>query len=952
VTTEAPAMEPKICEEGGAGTVFPLFREEHAWDPGLRAVLYILAMLYLFLGVNVAADRFVAAIESITSKKKRVRLKSTGRLVTVLVWNGTVANLTLLALGSSAPEILLSAIEIVAKNFEAGALGPGTIVGSAAFNLFVIIAVCIVSIPSPEIRQIKETNVFMITAAFSLFAYAWLVLIVEGSWSPNRVDLWEALATLLLCPVLVGISYGADVGWLSGGSQPKMEQHWLAADYGDGSWHCPRGADLKELQVLDHQRQYGMPAQPPGGGFSGTGDGQSPSAGVLAFEIDAVEVMSSEAAQTYSVRVCRHGGTEGEVGCKYRMERLSAVPGYDFVAEEGTLRFDPGESEALVPVTILPKRLGDHKDTFQIILEDPEGGAIFNPGDDGGLDSGVLTVTILNHNESIMKGSCLMRFMSFIDRVVNLDEMRLGNATWWKELQDAAIKVSDDDEDDEEAGPPSASDYIMHIISAPWKVLITLIVPPPVYCGGWVCFVAALTAIGGLTLLVMDFANLFGCVVDIEDQITAITVVALGTSMPDLFASRTAAVQDKYADASIVNVTGSNSVNVFMGIGLPWTMAAIYHTAKGDYFKVDGGDLTFSVIAFTIAACMALALIRFRRAKFGGELGGPLGAKIFSGVFMVLLWIFYLAVSIWKTIIGKADLGEQMQILFQCIFVLENVLAVCALIVYCMTKDSPQGKPEYDLEDAVATDMQDDGAGPPTPNFPYSVPAKQEELDRYQAHQQRAQQPAPRLLKPVVDGAPVQQHGVLAPSLPQLPPPTWPRPDKMGMQPNVYGAPASASGLRRGADAQAAPHPTQFGRPARQMISFTSVAMASIALARMRRGQRRRERLQWLAWMRQQRQADRPHQPSSFSDVAVPVLAAVRLKRRALHTRLKRSKKNEDEEAFLSPQASFRSFGEDQPPTSSRGGGEAMSRVGNFIVNHAQDWAALGVAGYMATRMV
>ena len=32
----------------------------------------------------------------------------------------------------SAPEILLSVVEIIAKNFKAGDLGPGTIVGSAA----------------------------------------------------------------------------------------------------------------------------------------------------------------------------------------------------------------------------------------------------------------------------------------------------------------------------------------------------------------------------------------------------------------------------------------------------------------------------------------------------------------------------------------------------------------------------------------------------------------------------------------------------------------------------------------------------------------------------------------------------------------------------------------------------------------------------------------------------
>jgi len=38
--------------------------------------------------------------------------------------------------------------------------------------------------------------------------------------------------------------------------------------------------------------------------------------------------------------------------------------------------------------------------------------------------------------------------------------------------------------------------------------------------------------------------------------------VALGTSVPDTFASKVSAVQDKYADNSIGNVTGSNAVSL------------------------------------------------------------------------------------------------------------------------------------------------------------------------------------------------------------------------------------------------------------------------------------------------------------------------------------------------------------------------------------------------------
>lgn len=91
--------------------------------------------------------------------------------IEIKTWNATVANLTLMALGSSAPEILLSLIEISGNDFFSGDLGgphwvslldaytliirvgPSTIVGSAAFNLLVIIAICVVAIPEQNLNK-------------------------------------------------------------------------------------------------------------------------------------------------------------------------------------------------------------------------------------------------------------------------------------------------------------------------------------------------------------------------------------------------------------------------------------------------------------------------------------------------------------------------------------------------------------------------------------------------------------------------------------------------------------------------------------------------------------------------------------------------------------------------------------------------------------------------------
>ena len=101
----------------------------------LRAVLYFIFLLYLFLGIAIIADIFMSAIETITSRRRRILYpnpdpdageKDKYLPVEVRLWNDTVANLTLMALGSSSPEILLSIIEIVGNRFESGELGPGT----------------------------------------------------------------------------------------------------------------------------------------------------------------------------------------------------------------------------------------------------------------------------------------------------------------------------------------------------------------------------------------------------------------------------------------------------------------------------------------------------------------------------------------------------------------------------------------------------------------------------------------------------------------------------------------------------------------------------------------------------------------------------------------------------------------------------------------------------------
>jgi len=805
---------PRICEANGKGFLFPLGGDaEQNIHDNVRAGFYGMALIYCFLGVSIVADTFMAAIEAITSARHRILVKETGRYATVQVWNDAVANLTLMALGSSAPEILLSLVETLKDGCFSGELGPSTIIGSAAFNLLIIVAACILAIPSTEVKYIKEESVFYVTAFFSILAYIWLLVIVQVH-SPEVIDWWEGVLTLLLLPTLVVISYWCDVGKCrcftknkpgpesimpeqAGTEQIEEEQHEKIdhrsrsssigtmeltesemssassivanrtsvtgarsrrssvasvrasrsfpssgtfmpvipnSEEDDEGVLSEEGKDQETLEntminsgCTDTVRQPSPPVEgkrtPPksaapamafGADANRRGSGSrsqliaipanmkplsdsavindtegkpiSNPTGVLTFSSDVVELPACLEERVYSIQVHRRNGTTGSVACKYRTHRLSAVPGYDYREVAGDLKFAKGDTSAEIKLTVLPKRLGERSDQFQVVLDCPEGNVMFNPMDDGGEDSCVLTVTLTNENAVTTFKALAIRIL---DGLLNLDELSLGCQVWVQQIKAAATCAGDEEEEER-----SLCERIIGGLEWPWRFIYSVVVPPTVYFGGWACFIWCLIHIALLTAIIIDLAELFGCLTNIKDSITAITFVALGTSMPDFFASRTAALQDAYADASIVNVTGSNSVNVFLGIGLPWTIAAFFWAVNGpttkwktrypqqfrEYpngaFVVPAGDLAFNVIVFSIVAIVALMVIVVRRKTVGGELGGPVVFKLSSAFLMVMLWFYYLILSIWRSSAGEISTSDEVSII---VWGLLLVFAMCSV---------------------------------------------------------------------------------------------------------------------------------------------------------------------------------------------------------------------------------------------------------------------------------
>jgi solute carrier family 8 (sodium/calcium exchanger) len=205
------------------------------------------------------------------------------------------------------------------------------------------------------------------------------------------------------------------------------------------------------------------------------------------------------------------------------------------------------------------------------------------------------------------------------------------------------------DEDDLIVSHPSLFDALSHFAMIGWKVAFTLI-PPAEWGGGWPAFCVALGFIGLITKIVAEVATVLGCTVGLKPAVTAITLVAVGTSLPDTFASMQAAQMYSTADEAIGNVTGSNAVNVFVGLGLPWVISAFYCESQNPptIYKTPPGSLAFSVMLFLIVSLTCFAILFIRRCTLGGELGGPPATKYLTGVILICLWLIYIIFSILK----------------------------------------------------------------------------------------------------------------------------------------------------------------------------------------------------------------------------------------------------------------------------------------------------------------
>ena len=154
-------------------------------------------------------------------------------------------------------------------------------------------------------------------------------------------------------------------------------------------------------------------------------------------------------------------------------------------------------------------------------------------------------------------------------------------------------------------------------------------------------------------MLVLDFmvwlATVFGWVCRIPSVVMGLTLLAAGTSVPDLLSSVIVAMQGK-GDMAVSSSIGSNIFDILIGLPVPWLIKSIVLTFQGENYTgnpVRAGNLIWNILVLVGMLIAVIATI----AWSNWEMTKQLGAMMF---FLYAIFLsFALLMAYWDEITAK-----------------------------------------------------------------------------------------------------------------------------------------------------------------------------------------------------------------------------------------------------------------------------------------------------------
>lgn len=200
---------------------------------------------------------------------------------------------------------------------------------------------------------------------------------------------------------------------------------------------------------------------------------------------------------------------------------------------------------------------------------------------------------------------------------------------WSRRVEENGVEIVEPEPSDE---PPGVFWRVFGFFTWPVDAVVGLL-PDCEKQPGWTVpvFIACLAAIGYACYWMVLAAEALAVSLAVPPAIIALTILAGGSSIPELISSATVSRQGR-GDMAIANAIGSNIFDVLMSLGLP---LLIYCAMYGDVQGLGGANITSSILLLFATLVMVVGLLAAKRFHIG---------RIF-GVFLILTYVLYVVAA-------------------------------------------------------------------------------------------------------------------------------------------------------------------------------------------------------------------------------------------------------------------------------------------------------------------
>ena len=185
-----------------------------------------------------------------------------------------------------------------------------------------------------------------------------------------------------------------------------------------------------------------------------------------------------------------------------------------------------------------------------------------------------------------------------------------------------------DDENDESASYYFA--WIQYLVVLP-LVLVMALTIPDVRRPGWgkwcyLAFVLSIAWIGAFSFLMVTWTELIGNTLGIPSVIMGLTVLAAGTSVPDLLSSVIVARRGS-GDMAVSSSIGSNIFDILIGLPIPWILYTAWPT-KPSVVEIESDNIWISIFVLLGMLVFVIATIHCQ------------GWKLTKTLAILMLWFY------------------------------------------------------------------------------------------------------------------------------------------------------------------------------------------------------------------------------------------------------------------------------------------------------------------------